>query len=248
MMKQLLARLRGNDGWGVPSFEGDGLRTYGKDVSWMNERRFRAAYEVGFHSGHRFAEGNPTLRLEWRVHTALWAAEQAMKVGGDFVECGVNTGILSLAICRYLGFAELPRRFFLFDTFAGIPEQQMSAAERLHAQQMNAAHYVDCYELAQRNFAPWPNAQLVRGTVPDSLNLVEISQVAYLSIDMNIAAPERAALEHFWPRLSVGGSVVLDDMGWAGYDEQRHTAETFAASVGTPILRLPTGQGVMVKA
>jgi predicted O-methyltransferase YrrM len=76
---------------------------------------------------------------------------------------------------------------------------------------------------------------------------VEIKEVAYLSIDMNIAYPERAAIEHFWPRIVPGGVVVLDDYAFAGYDEQRRSMDEFARHAGVPILTLPTGQGLLIK-
>src|SRR5690606_4905939 len=92
-----------------------------------------------------------------------------------------------------------------------------------------------------------PNATLVRGRVPDTLSGPDIRSVAYLSIDMYIVEPERAALEHFWPLIADGGVVVLDDYGFRGHEMQRASADEFAASAGVPILPLPTGQGVMVK-
>jgi predicted O-methyltransferase YrrM len=71
--------------------------------------------------------------------------------------------------------------------------------------------------------------------------------VAYLSLDMNIAAPERAALEHFWPKLVRGGVIVLDDYGWAAYSEQKASMDEFAAAHGIQVCCLPTGQGLIVK-
>ncbi|MFZ4593173.1 MAG: TylF/MycF/NovP-related O-methyltransferase [Verrucomicrobiaceae bacterium] len=233
--------------WGQPSFSGDHLQTWGKNMSWMHEPAFREAYELGFNSGHSFAKNDPSLSLEWRVHVILWAAQQALHCDGDFVECGVNTGIFSLAICKHLDFAKQPRKFFLFDTYQGIPEPQMSANERDHLTAHNAACYEDCHDLALRNFAPWPNAVLIRGMVPDTLASVSISKVAYLSLDMNIAKPERAALEYFWPKLSRGAPVVLDDYGWANFAEQKATMDEFAAQQGVPICCLPTGQGILIK-
>ena len=64
---------------------------------------------------------------------------------------------------------------------------------------------------------------------------------------MNAAYPERAALEHFWPKLARGAFVVLDDYGWETCRLQREAADAFAASVGVEILTLPTGQGMVVK-
>ena len=59
-----------------------------------------------------------------------WAAQHGTRLPGDFVECGVNTGILSLAVCKYVGFNDLDKSFYLFDTFAGIPVAQMSEDEK----------------------------------------------------------------------------------------------------------------------
>jgi hypothetical protein len=64
---------------------------------------------------------------------------------------------------------------------------------------------------------------------------------------MNIAYPERKAIEHFWPKLSTGALVVLDDYAWRGYEEQMQSMDEFARSVGVQILTLPTGQGLIVK-
>lgn len=228
-----------------PVFVGDGMVLWSRDPVFLADKRFMSAYREGMNSGHKIVGGGD-LHLEWRVHIAYWAARQAMLTEGDFVECGVNTGILSLAICRMVDFANADRKFWLFDTYKGIPQENMSATKRAHAVQLNS-YYFDCYELAKRNFAPYPNAHLVRGVVPASLSEVEIGKVAYLSIDMNSAAPERAAIEHFWPKLSRGAVVVLDDYGFKGHDEQRNTIDEFAERAKVPVAMLPTGQGLIVK-
>ena len=107
--------------------------------------------------------------------------------------------------------------------------------------------YKECFEQAQRNFAPFPNARLVRGRVPESLSTVDIPQVCYLSIDMNVAAPEAVALRWFWSRLSPSAPVILDDYCWYGHETQKEAMDDFAASEGVEILALPTGQGLMIK-
>jgi hypothetical protein len=171
-----------------------------------------------------------------------------MHVPGDFVECGVNTGIFSLAICDYLDFNATDRSFWLFDTFAGIPEEQVSERERsLGRLEENSAWFSDCFELATANFAPFPRAKLVRGKVPDTLSTVEIERVAYLSLDLNIVEPEIAALEFFWDKLSPGALVVLDDYGWSAYRPQKEVMDAFASTRGVEILTLPTGQGLLLR-
>jgi O-methyltransferase len=169
------------------------------------------------------------------------------RLDGDFVECGVNTGWHSLAICEYVDFNSLDKAFYLFDTYCGLPEEQMSPYEKEHKSGFNKQYYPECYELTRRNFAPWPRVKLVRGKVPDTLTSVAIERVAYLSLDMNLAHPERAALEHFWPKLTPGALVVLDDYAWICMEEQKEAADQFAKARGVEVLTLPTGQGLLIK-
>lgn len=229
------------------TYNADGLITGSRNVSFLRKKRFTDAYRYGMFSGHMIGgEASIDLHIEWRVAVCCWAAQHATRLPGDFVECGVNTGILSLAVCKYVGFNDIDKSFYLFDTFAGIPVAQMSEDERTDRFISNTK-YPDCYELARENFGHFPRAHLVRGTVPESLSTVQIDRVAYLSIDMNIAYPERKAIEHFWPKLSTGAIVVLDDYGWTRYEAQKEAMDEFAMSVGVEILTLPTGQGLVVK-
>lgn len=234
--------------WGQPSYSSDSLAVWNKNIGFLTDERFVKAYRAGMHTDHRQGRHSGfliDLHIEWRIHVCCWAAQHAKQLDGDFVECGTNAGIMSVAICNYIDFNTTGKRFFLFDTFAGIPEDQIGPDEG-HAYDQNTV-YRDVYETARRNFAPWPNAILVRGKVPDSLASQAISQVAYLMIDMNIVAPERAALEHFWPKMVRGGIVLFDDYGWRGYDAQKRAHDAFAARQGVEILTLPTGQGMLIK-
>lgn len=229
------------------TYHSDGLITSKKYAPFLDNPQFMAAYNRAMKSGHMIGGTKDLdLHIEWRVAVACWAAKHAAQLPGDFVECGVNTGILSLAICQYTDFNSLEKSFYLFDTFAGIPEVQMSETERA-TRQISNTKYPDCYERTSANFREYRHVKLVRGVVPDTLPTAQIESVSYLSLDMNIAYPERKAIEYFWPMLTPGAMVVLDDYGWVDYEEQRHTMDEFAGKVGVEILTLPTGQGIMVK-
>lgn len=229
--------------WGV--YTGDGMILHGKTLNHLSAPDFIDAYKKGMSSGHVGGD----LSIHWRIHTALWAASQTLGLEGEFVECGVSTGMMSLAICQRYGsdISNLSKLFYLFDTFEGIPLEQASASEKAHAAKNNDINYFSCFEIASRNFRPYPFVRLVKGKIPDTLTGTQIDKVSYLSIDMNITAPERAALEHFWPRMTKGGIVLLDDYGFKGYEEQRKMADHFAHSHGRTVLNLPTGQGIIIK-
>jgi O-methyltransferase len=229
------------------SYNGIGLRTFGKTTDCLDDERFIRAHARGWNSGHKKVRHIDDNR--WIVHVALWAATQAARLPGDFVECGVDTGMFSMAICDWLDFNRIDKDFWLFDTFRGIPDEQMTVAERngiggWH----NRESYEECFAQAQANFSPWPRCRLVRGMVPETLAQFPADRrVAYLSIDMNIVAPEMAAIEFFWDRLVPGGVVLLDDYGWATHRPQREAFDAFAKAHGAMILNVPTGQGIMIR-
>lgn len=232
---------------GPLTYESDGLFTTNR-CDFIAEPRFREAYRLGNHTGHKFRENPDDLHIEWRVHVLCWAATQALRQEGDFVECGVNTGIFSRAIMHYVGFERFPERsFYLLDTYNGIPLEQMTPHEVALGRAAMNKRYPDCYEMVRETFKDYPNARIIRGRVPETLAQVDSDRVAFLSVDMNIKEPEIAALDHFWDRLVAGAWVVLDDYGFPGHEEQKAAFDEFAAGRGVEILSVPTGQGLLVR-
>ncbi|MDX1375513.1 MAG: TylF/MycF/NovP-related O-methyltransferase, partial [Burkholderiales bacterium] len=200
------------------SYNADGLATV-HDASFLADPRFREAYRAGAHSGHRLCAPDE-LHIEWRVYVCCWAARHAAQLPGAFVECGVSTGIVSLAVCRYVAFETLTKTFWLLDTFGGIPEDQASEGERALASSKNRRHYFDSFDLVKDNFSAYPNVRLVRGTLPESLDGVALDEIAYLHIDMNIAYPEVETSRRLWDRMTRGGVVIYDD-----YASPAHAAQ-----------------------
>lgn len=105
----------------------------------------------------------------------------------------------------------------------------------------------DVYPTAARNFSPYPSVRLVRGILPGSLDDVAIGAIAYLSVDLNNAHAEKAVIKSLYPKLSRGAVVVIDDYAFLGHGAQYAMWNAFAAKVGSAILTLPTGQGLMIR-
>jgi hypothetical protein len=229
---------------GPLTYNTDGLASQ-HNSEFMRDPRFAKAYAFGMTDGPRGRH------LEWRGHVALWLAEQSVQLGGDFIECGVNTGIMSGAIMTYLDFARYSdRRFYLLDTFAGIPEEQITEAERkVGVGDMNAKYQGGdrLFDIVRAKFSAWPNARLVRGKVPDTLVEVDSDRIAFAHIDMNVVEAEIAAAEFLWPRLQPGAFMLLDDYGWAPHIHQKRAWDVFGQQHDFQILSLPTGQGLIMK-
>lgn len=208
-----------------------------KNPGFLKDPAFLRAYA-------RALEQEPGTKTRWRAHVNNWAGSYAMSLPGDFVECGVNKAFFSRSIMTYVDFQDRRDKiFYLFDTYAGIVEEQVGEQE-------TAAYkneYEDTYKFVANTFKDHSNVRVVRGVVPEILSTMPIDRVAYLSVDMNVAVPEKAALEYFWPRLVPGGIIVLDDYAFPGRSEQQKVADEFAQNKGVKVLTLPTGQGIIIK-
>ncbi|MFO1081941.1 MAG: TylF/MycF/NovP-related O-methyltransferase [Reyranellaceae bacterium] len=231
------------EGPGTPiTFNADGLATV-HSAEFLDEPRFAEAVRLGMATATIFSN----VRIEWRLFVACWAASHARNLAGDFVECGVNTGVLSRAVIHYVDFAAMPdRQFYLLDTYRGLVPELLSE-EELAAGRGDNRHYPDCYDQVCRTFAPFPNVRIVRGAVPSTLAEIRSDRIAYVSIDMNCVAPEIAAGEFLWPRLVPGAVIVLDDYGWRPFILQKRAWDAFAQERGVKVLALPTGQGLLIK-
>jgi hypothetical protein len=126
-------------------------------------------------------------------------------------------------------------------------EEVQRGRRKLAEDAMAAGAYETNLARVRANFAEWPNATVVPGTVPDVLQGIKSDSVAFLHIDMNCAYPEVAALEYFWNRLSPGALVLLDDYAYYGYEKQAEAMDALARTLRFHVLSLPTGQGLIVK-
>ncbi|CAJ1510886.1 class I SAM-dependent methyltransferase [[Mycobacterium] burgundiense] len=229
-------------------YANDGLICFNSHA-FLDDPEFQRAYQ----RGARAVGDLDWYQWHWRVHVGLWAAKSASRLEGDFVECGVNFGFLSSAVMEHLDWDELGKTFFLLDTFAGIDPRFITDGERdagaVKKSERSLQHgtYVSGVDSVRANFAQWRNHRIIVGAVPETLDQVDSDAVAFLHIDMNCAPPEVAALRHFWPRLTPGAFVLLDDYAYRGFDEQRRAMDELAIELNVPICALPTGQGLLVK-
>jgi O-methyltransferase len=219
----------------------DGLATI-HNCEFIKEPSFQEAYKVAKATGSWFG-----CDLIWRSYIVFWLANFVKHLEGDFVECGVNKGGFARGIIQYTKFQEIGKKFYLFDTFEGFVEKYVSEKEKENdILSVYAKHYTDCYDEVKKTFAEF-NVEIVKGPVPETLTHVEIDKVSFLSIDMNCTAPEVAALNFFWEKLTPGAVIILDDYGNMYHVEQKKAHDEFARQKGINILCLPTAQGIIFK-
>jgi O-methyltransferase len=229
------------------SYIGDGMAS-NHVFDFLHDNKFINAYNEGKKTGA--IKFHPT-EIHYRAYFACYFSKFSSKLDGDFVECGAGRGLLTKTIITYLNFEKINKSFYLFDTFKGIPVNQASTEAEKKTMEWfnNNIHFTDDYfDDVVKTFSNYANVKLIKGTIPDCLNNVQIDKISFLSMDMNNAFAEIKSIEFFWDKIVKHGIVLLDDYAYAeAQREQKNAWDNFAKSKNFDILTLPTGQGLIIK-
>jgi len=158
--------------------------------------------------------------LEWTVH--ILDRLETLGIAGDFVECGVWFGahpVLAKAYVTAAGYS--PRRFWLYDTFEGMPPPGPEDVNYRGGRPLDKPKDWLRSEIedVQAKFA-------VRGLLDDSVIFVKgmveqtlrrgplPERISYLRLDTDFFASTMAELQVLYPLLVKGGALVIDDYGW----------------------------------
>lgn len=186
----------------------------------------------------------------WRVYVCCWAIKRAVReMEGDLVECGVWKGMTSYSGMLYSNW-NLSRRdksFWLVDSWDGLDEELLVEGESKNYSDKKKSVYKGVFPAVEKTFSNVDAVKLIKGFVPDVLKKVECDKISYLHIDMNSAYPELEAIKYFWDKLVTGAVIVLDDYGFVSHEIQKKVIDEFCNEVGSEVLTLPTGQGIIVK-
>ena len=155
------------------------------------------------------------------------------KIPGDIVECGVWKGGSAMAAALALiKFGDAERHLHLFDTFEGMTAPSDKDREvltgRTATQVMSGTDkttsdlwaYSPLDEVT-RNLAltEFPNERLhfVQGKVEDTIPRQAPATIALMRLDTDWYKSTRHEMEQLFPRLSIGGILIIDDYGhWQG--------------------------------
>lgn len=145
----------------------------------------------------------------------------AASVPGAIVECGVFKGA---SLSRFAMFRELygqadSKRLVAFDTFGKFPETGFSQDQAIRRKFIAEAGEESISKdqmmavLKQKNITG--NIELVEGditkTVPDFVKKNSDFKISLLNLDTDIYEPAVTILEYFFPLISTGGVLILDD-------------------------------------
>jgi hypothetical protein len=244
-IREAAAKLIRRSGW-TPRpryvYEADGLATV-HFSPFLEDRQFATLYEEMV--GEWFRDFRADVR--WRMWLLTRLAREAASLEGNFAEFGVYRAGCAFMILS-LTPSEPQRTMYLFDTFAGIPEDHLAEEER---ERGLAGRFPDTsVEYVQGRLERFRGRfETVAGDVFDTVPGTETGPLAFVHIDLNTGAPTRHVLGYAYERMVAGGTIAFDDYGYGNEDtiEERAVIDEFLAERPEEAIALPTGQGYFHK-
>ena len=157
-----------------------------------------------------------------RLNNIQYCVEDVIKnkVDGDFIETGVWRGgstILMRAILK--SYATTDRFVWVADSFEGLPKPDES---KYPADKGDTYHTYDALKVSvedvKNNFTKYglldDQVRFLKGWFKDTLPNAPIEKLSVLRLDGDMYESTMDALVNLYPKLSVGGYIIIDDYLW----------------------------------
>jgi hypothetical protein len=166
------------------------------------------------------------------------------KIPGAICECGVWEGgsvmLIALALKQ---FGDTDRLLQLYDTFEGLPPPDPNIDIDLLGIAANdqwkpgwAEARIDKVKQNMASVEYPGDMHFIKGLVEDTLKYAAEDQYAIARLDTDWYASSKVCVEELWPRIAVGGFLILDDYGhWIG---QRKATDDFFADKPVKMTRV----------
>lgn len=200
-----------------------------------------------------------TMVSKERLYTTVMACKHALErdIEGDFVECGVWRGGNAMAAAEVFKLYKSDKSVWLFDTFLGMTAPTESdvrasdgeSAQKQYISKQKETHNEWCFasiDDVRRNFMNrglTSNINFIQGDVCKTLNMrILPNKISVLRLDTDWYESTKIELEVLYPKLSIGGCLIIDDYGhWSG--SQKATDEYFEKNKNRPFLQYTDSTG-----
>ena len=146
-------------------------------------------------------------------------------IEGQIAECGVFQGHSLVPIGLYLKQENSQKRVYGFDSFEGFNEEvkididlggDKSSEKKIGGFDATSCDYI---QNLIKGFKLEDKIKIYQGYFENTLSKVHEKKFSFVHLDCDLYSPYKACLEFFYPRMSQGGIILIDeynDPSWPG--------------------------------
>ena len=190
------------------------------------------------------SEGTTSQDDYCRIMSVQLAAQRIVKknITGAVAELGVYRGELAAILNRLFP----DRTLYLFDTFEGFSDNDLSdGQEKKHSQAVAGDFKDTTIEMVLSRMSQPERVVVRKGYFPATTEGLE-DTFAFVSLDVDLYKPTFAGLNYFYPRLAKGGSIFIHDYNNRRYKGVRSAVDEFTEEFEVPLIQLPDLAGTAV--
>lgn len=187
-------------------------------------QRRRLSLEEPFHTVYPFTQAS-----QWRQKSILRLAEVVTEraIPGDIVECGVLDGGMSGLMAW--GTRTTNKFVHLFDAWRGLPrssDDDGASAKKWEGQVVGSPRRVRA--VMSELGIPAERLRFHQGWFHETFPTADIPKISLLHIDPDFYDPVKLCLERWFPHMSAGGFIQIDD--YAAFQGCRRAVDEFLAA------------------
>jgi O-methyltransferase len=169
-------------------------------------------------------------------------ARLAIVEEGHFAECGVYKGASAYILAKELRNAGSTKKLHLYDSFEGL-----SAPASIDGGHWTKGDMLGGLDEVQNNLREMATHIVFhKGWIPEGFDKASQDIFSFVHIDVDLHQPTVDTLKYFYPRMSRHGVILCDDYGFETCPGARKAFDDFFRVAGDVVLRLPTGQGMVI--
>ncbi|WP_443645043.1 TylF/MycF/NovP-related O-methyltransferase [Candidatus Ponderosibacter sp. Uisw_141_02] len=181
-----------------------------------------------------------------------------IKLGGNFVEFGVHRGVAAALmvnqIRRWNQISKSARvEYFGFDSFEGVSEPNPKDTTlfgykrwKKHSLKLSWDNFEYLNRALNQLVCDKHKIHLIKGWIPQTFEEVDVGQVSFALIDVDLYEPTKQSLEWIYPKLLKTGILLFDDYGDPECIGAKEAIDEFSKK-NAPLIHLPDGLAMMIK-
>ncbi len=146
---------------------------------------------------------------------------------GTFLEVGSFRGGTALHICNAIDEFHANAKFHCVDPFETGGFEQLDAGDG--AFRPTDFTHTSCGQV-QKLLASKPNAQVIQGYFPAAVEALNLGNISFCHLDVDVYEATRSCLAYVAPRLAPRSLILLDDIGHIGIPGALKAANEFVAA------------------